>query len=72
MCNAEVEPWYMIVGRFFEFHWDELVWTISASALLRLLDRGRLAQSVLDEHLNRVGEPAADREIPDLDQAQRC
>jgi hypothetical protein len=52
MCNAEVEPWYMIVGRFF--------------------DRGRLAQSVLDEYLNRVGEPAADREIPDLDQAQRC
>jgi hypothetical protein len=66
ICNAEVEPWFMIVGEFFELHWGELVWTISAGALTRLLARLRLARDVLDENMDRVGEIPAEREITEL------
>lgn len=68
VCDVDDRIWYLTLGDRFEFHWgDHLLWTISAGALVRLLDRARRAQPILDEHMNAACRIPDDQEIPDVD-----
>lgn len=67
ICDATDRIRYLTVGGRFELNWGgRLVWTISAGALARLLDRARRARPVLDEHVNIARRTPPDQEIPEI------
>jgi hypothetical protein len=66
VCDADDQIWYLTVGTQFELHWGErLIWTISAGALTRLLERARRAWPILVERMHLVGCLPDDQEILD-------